>query len=78
MNKISSLARMGIAHRCFGNPIPMAAYDLIDATEKCVAEFNPKLKIDLPEPYDDGHGNLWLPLNAVISAIKKAGGEIKE
>lgn len=56
----------------------MAAYDLIDATEKCVAEFNPKLKIDLPEPYDDGHGNLWLPLNAVISAIKKAGGEIKE
>lgn len=45
MNKISSLARMGIAHRCFGNPIPQAAYDLIEATEKCVEEFNPPDKL---------------------------------
>lgn len=44
MNKISSLARMGIAHRCFGNPIPQAAYDLIEATEKCVEDFNPPNK----------------------------------
>lgn len=46
MNKISSLARMGIAHRCFGNPIPQAAYDLIDATQKCVEEFNPPTLAD--------------------------------
>lgn len=45
MNKISSLARMGIAHRCFGNPIPQAAYDLIEATEKCVEDFNPPNKL---------------------------------
>lgn len=50
MNKISSLARMGIAHRCFGNPIPQAAYDLIEATEKCVEEFNPASKIEKAAP----------------------------
>lgn len=49
MNKISSLARMGIAHRAFGNPIPPAAYYLIEATENCVADFNPPILISLPE-----------------------------
>ncbi|WJZ70022.1 hypothetical protein [Pantoea phage PA-1] len=34
-------------------------------------------RVELPEPYDDGHGNLWLPQNAVISAVKNAGGEVK-
>ncbi len=33
--------------------------------------------VELPEPYDDGHGNLWLPQDAVISAVKNAGGEVK-
>lgn len=33
--------------------------------------------VKLPEPYDDGHGNLWLPQDAVISAVKNAGGEVK-
>ncbi|WP_432372780.1 hypothetical protein ACRPHP_07060 [Pantoea allii] len=33
--------------------------------------------IELPESYDDGHGNLWLPQNAVIYAVKNAGGEVK-
>ncbi len=33
--------------------------------------------VELTEPYDDGHGNLWLPQDAVISAVKNAGGEVK-
>lgn len=33
--------------------------------------------VELPEPYDDGHGNLWLPQDAVIYAVKNAGGEVK-
>lgn len=33
--------------------------------------------VELPESYDDGHGNLWLPKDSVISAIKKSGGEVK-
>ncbi len=33
--------------------------------------------VELPEPYDDGHGNLWLPQDAVISAVKNAGCEVK-
>lgn len=34
--------------------------------------------VELPETYDDGHGNLWLPQDAVISAVKNAGGEVKK
>lgn len=65
MNKISSLARMGIAHRCFGNPIPQAAYDLIEATEKCVEEFNPASKIEKAAP------DLLEALQAVVRVVDR-------
>lgn len=45
MNKLSSLAKTGIAHKCFGNPIPQQAYDLIDAVEEAVPQFNPYMDV---------------------------------
>ena len=33
----------------------------------------PQPVVELPEPYDDGHGNLWLPQDAVISVLDEAG-----
>jgi len=32
----------------------------------------------LPEAYDDGHGNEWLPRGATIAAIEAAGGIVKD
>lgn len=43
MKKISSLARAGIAHKAFGNPIPQEAYNLIELTEQAVQQFNPSI-----------------------------------
>lgn len=89
MNKISSLARMGIAHRCFGNPIPQAAYDLIEATEKCVEDFNPpnKLAEHAPELLEALHNMVEAyqyeasidnpALLAARAAIAKVLGETK-
>lgn len=45
MKELSNLARMGVAHKAFGNPIPQQAYDLIDLVEKAVPEFNPYIDI---------------------------------
>lgn len=45
MNKLSNLAKIGIAHKCFGNPIPQQAYDLIDAVEEAVPQFNPHIDV---------------------------------
>lgn len=84
MNKISSLARMGIAHRCFGNPIPQAAYDLIEATEKCVEDFNPPNKLaehapELLEALQDLEARACIYVNTskAKTAIAKALGETK-
>lgn len=67
MKKISALARMGIAHRCFGNPIPQEAYDLIEATEKCVEEFNPSPSVDFK-----GHSSLADMINGHICVWRAA------
>lgn len=67
MNKLSSLAKMGIAYKCFGNPIPQQAYDLIEAVEEAILDFNPHLKVN-KEIYKDhkslehmikGHISVW-------------------
>ena len=36
------------------------------------------LEIELPEPYDDGHGNLWLPQDNTTANIRAAGIKVKE
>lgn len=33
--------------------------------------------VELPEPYDDGHGNLWLPQDATAGGIRAAGITVK-
>lgn len=33
--------------------------------------------VELPEPYDDGHGNLWLPQDATAHGIRAAGIAVK-
>ncbi|MGB7801402.1 hypothetical protein [Buttiauxella sp.] len=33
--------------------------------------------VELPEPYDDGHGNLWLPQDATANGIRAAGITVK-
>lgn len=33
--------------------------------------------VELPEPYDDGHGNLWLPQDATAYGIRAAGITVK-
>lgn len=40
LTQLSSLARMGIAHHAFGNPIPQPIYDVIRRTEMAMVEFN--------------------------------------
>lgn len=39
---------------------------------------NPQKPVVLPEAYDDGHGNEWLPRGATIAAIEAAGGIVKD
>lgn len=46
MIKLSSIARMVIAHECFGNPIPREAYELIDAVEKAISELENRVSVD--------------------------------
>ncbi|MBX9031220.1 hypothetical protein HCH06_17820 [Enterobacter ludwigii] len=36
------------------------------------------IEIELPEPYDDGHGNLWLPQDNTTANIRAAGIKVKE
>lgn len=70
MNKLSNLARMGVAHKAFGNPIPQQAYDLIDLVEKAIPEFNPQLKVD-KEVYK-GHNTLADMISAHIHVWRSA------
>ena len=70
MNKLSNLARMGVAHKAFGNPIPQQAYDLIDLVEKAVPEFNPQLKVD-KEVYK-GHTSLACMIKGHIAVWREA------
>lgn len=36
------------------------------------------VSVELPEPYDDGRGNLWLPQDNTTAAIRSAGIKVKE
>ncbi|PLR40759.1 hypothetical protein CYR55_05630 [Chimaeribacter californicus] len=53
------------ADRYIGEPEPLYA-----------APPAPVVKVGLPEPYDDGHGNEWLSKREVIKAIQEAGAEV--
>lgn len=76
MNKLSSLARMGIAHKCFGNPIPQQAYDLIEAVEEAILDFNPQLKVN-KEIYK-GHKSLEDMIKSHISVWRDALEKLHE
>ena len=57
MIKLSTIARMVIAHECFGNPIPREAYELIDAVEKAISDLkNPVSADKAQQPMWDGEG----------------------
>lgn len=70
MNRISDLARMGIAHKAFGNPIPQQAYDLIDLVEDAIVQFNPQMQVD--KAVYKGHSSLACMIKGHIAVWRQA------
>lgn len=47
------------------------------AVSRIESTIRASIVVELPEPYDDGHGNLWLPQDATSDILRAAGITVK-